>query len=94
MDKHLSEICELLLGGCLAGITYEKWIEIAAIYKGAEYMPLIFSVSLLTSLFVTAWLVLFMMRSGNRILGQISFGLHLLVVVLWLACVIVTAVGE
>ena len=102
MDKHTSEVAVLLLGGCITGITYERWIELAAIdavgqkprWKGTERLDLLFSMLLLTSVFATAWLVLFMMRTGNKIFGQIAFALHILVDIFWLSCLVVFAVGE
>lgn len=96
MEKEIPEFVIFLSTGCLMGITYERWVELATIHAipGDELFSLVFSVSLISSVLATLWLVLFMTRNGSRIFAETAFVLNVIVVVLWIATVAVSSASE
>ena len=77
---------------CLAG---EYWIEIAVTdglcgksCSDYEFNKLYFYTTLFTSVFAFNWILLFFLRSINKLLGILSFILNIIVIILWLSITI------
>ena len=77
------------------GISWQHVIQSLSGMETIKYLQAHF-LSLLSELtdgHVT-WIVLFLLRSANRLFGMISFILTIVVTVLWLICIIVVATSK
>lgn len=88
--RSVAELIFLIFGGAIVGITGEYWIEIAA-NDTVKPVKLMFAMSIMTSIMATTWIILFLLRNGNRLLGLISFVLIVIVIVFWFSLVIYIA---
>ena len=89
--KSVAELIFLIFGGAIVGITGNQWISIAAEDGVLKVDKLIFSMCFLTCVFAIAWIILFLLRSSNKLLGFVSFVLIILVIIFWFSLTIFVA---